>query len=964
LTGQDDQPQAAAGEQPGVSQGDQIFVGDIEQSEAVAIGRGARATINNYTEIIVKADSIEDLPPAPGEPPFKGLAYFTEQDADLFFGREELSDQIVNRLLKTRFLAVIGASGSGKSSLLRAGIIPRIRRKNWLIKIMTPTSRPLERLATLLTAEETSLSAADEMKEALVENPRALLLAANKMAARADAGNLLLVVDQFEELFTLCRDENERQRFVDSLLAAVAGEGALTILIGLRADFYDRCADYEGLRDLVSQQQEFIGPMRQEDLVRVIAEPAKRGGWQFVDGLVEQILEDVGREPGRLPLLSHALLETWELRRGTVMTLGGYRAAGGVEGAIAKTAENLLQNFDAGQLNIVEHIFLSLTELGQQAEDTRRIATRDELIRGESQESVAVVLEDLVRARLVTIDGEQVEVAHEALIRRWPRLGEWLEENRERLQFERQLRQDVQRWEVSDRDPGYLYRGSRLQQTLDWLNQQEEPLAVSEQEFIAASRAIVAEEEQRASQLQAAQKRQRLLLGVAAVLVVAVVVVAAYSLGAFNMFREPEQMQGGFNIAVALMEEGEGVPEDAGTAVSTRIGSGLEEALADFSEVEVWYDSPALRRSKNVVIGEVGPDGDPQQTPQAKAESLNADALIYGSIVPSGNSSVLQLQMYVKPKFGLNEPMILAGLYQFTQPVPLFDPLQPGLEIQKPVEGLAQMALGLNFSQLGQAEDALDHFQQAADLMPRSDIAYYFVGQEQFHLSDSDTGNAAERLDEAEAAFLRALDAFENARARSGLGVVSLDRAQALLDEAQAADCTAPAAAGTLQDALAELDAAQEQFLQIPNKPVEIDVAEYGGPITGIVHLNQAILHRIRANLYFCLGDLDSAMAESKAGLAELEAAEPDFQQVSYIRSLARLYQARGTLYHWLTFLAVQQQDDAGIEALQKGIQAYGQCLQQGELAPVDQYLQTVIIPLCEDGLAELEAAAAAAGVQ
>jgi tetratricopeptide (TPR) repeat protein len=956
LTTQKDKQEALTGEQPSESQGDRIDVGRIEHSGVVAIGRGARATINNYTEIIVQSDSIEDLPPVPGEPPFKGLAYFTEQDADIFFGREELSDQIAARLLKTRFLAVIGASGSGKSSLLRAGVIPRMRRKNWSIKVMTPTSRPLERLATILTGDDPSLTAADEMREALVQNPRALLLAANKLAARQDKGYLLLVVDQFEELFTLCHDEHERQLFIDNLLTAVAGEGAVTILIGLRADFYDRCADYEGLRDLVSRQQEFIGPMRQEDLVRVIAEPAKRGGWQFVDGLVEQILEDVGREPGRLPLLSHALLETWRLRRGTVMTLGGYRAAGGVEGAIAKTAENLLKNFDTEQMTIVEHIFLSLTELGQQAEDTRRIASKDELVRGERAENVDVVLEDLVRARLVTIDGEQVEVAHEALIRRWPRLEDWLDENRERLQFERQLSQDVQKWEASQRDPGYLYRGSRLQQTLGWLDQLDEPLSGSEQEFIDASRAVEAEEERRAEQLRSAQKRQRILIGVAVVLLIAVVAAGFFGQNLTALFREPGQMEGGFNIAVAVMEEGEGVPEGSGSAVSTRIGVSLEEALANFSDVEVWYDSPELRRSQNVVIGEVNPDNDPQQTPQAKAESLQADALIYGSIVQDGSSNVLQLQMYLKPQFGADVGN-MGGLYQFTEPIPLFDPLDPGLEIQKPVQALAQMALGLSFSQLGQADEALDHFQQAADLMPHSDMVHYFVGQELFHLANQDGDTAADHLDQAEAAFLRALDENENARARIGLGSVHLERAQALLDEAQTEDCTSADAAGVLQEVLAETDAAQAEFLEVPQRPLAIDLAEYGGPVNGIVHLDQGILQRIRANSHFCLGDSQTAISDLNSGLADLDVAEPDFQQVSYHRSLARLYQARGTLYHWLTFLLVQEQDDGSREALQKGIQALGQCLQQGELAPVDEFLQTVIIPLCEDGLAELQAA-------
>ena len=939
-----------------VPQGDQIEVGNIEQSDAVAIGRGARATINNYTEIIVKADSIEDLPPAPGEPPFKGLAYFSEEDANIFFGREELSDEIASRLQKTHFLAVIGASGSGKSSLLRAGVTPRMRRRHWLIKIMTPTAHPLERLATVLTADDSSLTAADEMRAVLDENPRALLLATNKIAGQADAGNILLIIDQFEELFTLCRDEKERRLFIDNLLAAVEGEGAVTILLGLRADFYDRCADYEGLRDLVSQKQVYIGPMRQEDLVRVIAEPAKRGGWQFVDGLVEQILEDVGKEPGRLPLLSHALLETWDRRRGTVMTLGGYREAGGVEGAIAKTAENTLKEFDQSELAIVEYIFLSLTELGEQAEDTRRIASRAELERGGRRDQVDVVLEDLVRARLVTIDGEQVEVAHEALIRRWPRLGEWLEENRERLRFERQLANDAQAWEKANRDAGYLYRGSRLQQAVAWQADLAGALSETEQAFLDAGRTAETEEQKRTKQLQSARTRQRLLVGLAGVLLIAVVLAVAIQQGWLRRLSAPGRMKNTYNIAVATMAEGEGVPEGSGSAVSERIGRSLESALDNIPAVLVWYDSPELRRQENVAIGVVEPDGEAEQTPQVKAEALNANVLIYGSVLPaegsaSGNTAVLQLGMYLAPRFDVDIGS-MAGLYQFTKPLPLYDALDPGLEIQNPVEALAQMGLGLSFSQLGQSQTALDHFRQAAALMPQSDMAHYFVGQELLHLSSSAGGDAAELYDEAEAAFTQALEAGDNARAQIGSGVVHLDRAQALLDAAQESDCTLPDAAATLHEALAESDAALEAFAEVPQRPVALDMVDYGVPASGIRHLDEAIVYRINADIYYCLGDLKKSLDEAQRGLAALETAEPDFQEVSYTRSLARLYQLRGRLYHGLTFLLVQNED-----ARTKGIQAYGQCLQQAELDLKDSYLQDVIAPLCSKRLAELEAA-------
>jgi energy-coupling factor transporter ATP-binding protein EcfA2 len=445
--------------------GDQITVGSIDGSEGVAIGQGARVEINRYTELIIRPDSFEDVPPAPGSPPYKGLAYFTEEDADNFFGREEVSGSIAAQLQKTAFLAVIGASGSGKSSLLRAGVVPQLRAQNWLVQLMTPTARPLLRLSNVLVREDSPLTAADELQSQLTTNTRALHLLANRLVAQSDHTKMVLIIDQFEELFTLCSDGDERKAFIDILLNALEERGTLTILIGMRADFYGRTAEFDGLRTLISKQQEFIGPLQQRDLVRVIAEPAKRGGWQFVEGLVEQILEDAGGEPGYLPLLSHALLETWDLRRGTVMTLGGYRAVGGVEGAIAQTAEDTLQKVDASQIPVVKHIFLSLTELGEGSEDTRRITTRAELGRIDVEDGVIDgLVEDLVRARLITVDGDTIQVAHEAIIRRWPRLRSWIDEDRERLSFNRRLTRAVEEWEENERQPDYLFRGARLSQ--------------------------------------------------------------------------------------------------------------------------------------------------------------------------------------------------------------------------------------------------------------------------------------------------------------------------------------------------------------------------------------------------------------------------------------------------------------------------------------------------------------------
>jgi hypothetical protein len=223
---------------------DQIAVGNISDSQAVAIGAGARATLNQYNEIIVKIDTLEDLPPAPGEPPYKGLAYFTEEDKDIFFGREKLSDHLANRLGDGRFLAVIGASGSGKSSLLRAGLIPRLRQRTWLIHIIKPGTHPLTALANSLTQDDDRLTAVKEFQDALFRDPDILHLAGGKLAARRSAERLLLAVDQFEELLTQCKDPVEQQAFVDNLLQAIKAQGATTILVSMRADFYDRITEF------------------------------------------------------------------------------------------------------------------------------------------------------------------------------------------------------------------------------------------------------------------------------------------------------------------------------------------------------------------------------------------------------------------------------------------------------------------------------------------------------------------------------------------------------------------------------------------------------------------------------------------------------------------------------------------------------------------------------------------------
>jgi WD40 repeat protein/class 3 adenylate cyclase len=452
--------------------------------------------------------------PTPGDPPFKGLQYFDEADYDLFFGRELLTAKLIDRLHESRFLSVIiGASGSGKSSLVRAGLIPRLRNEqnqDWQIFVITPTAHPLEALARELTRDSESVTATATLIDDLMQDPRSLSLFLTRQNHKR---HRLLVIDQFEELFTLCRDEFEREALIDNLLTTLnQDKDTFTLVLTLRADFYAHLAQYPELREAVAKHQEYIGPMSMEELRRAIEEPAKRGHWAFEPGLVDLILRDVGDEPGALPLLSHALLETWKRRAGHTLTLKGYADAGGVHGAIANTAEGVYQSLSSEEQAIARDIFLRLTELGEGTEDTRRRASFEELMSDpETKDEVRRVLNVLADARLITLSEDSAEVAHEALIREWPTLREWLNQDREGLQLHRRLTEATHEWELLERDAGVLYRGLQLAQAREWAALHPHTLNAAEKDFVQASyeseqNDVAERETQRQRELTAAQK--------------------------------------------------------------------------------------------------------------------------------------------------------------------------------------------------------------------------------------------------------------------------------------------------------------------------------------------------------------------------------------------------------------------------------------------------------------------------
>ncbi len=452
--------------------------------------------------------------PAAGLPPYKGLFFFDEADAEWFFGREDLTSSLVERLSAQleaghRFLAVIGASGSGKSSVVRAGLIPALRWRQpssgWHIYVMTPTAHPLEALASVLSRDAPRAPSSRKLASDLVHHPQSLQTTLERISDEAGAKHALLVVDQFEELFTLCRSEGEQTAFIENLMtAAFQPDGTAIVIIVMRADFYAHCARFDLLRQALARHQEYIGPMTADQLRRAIEEPARRGHWEIEPGLVELLLHDVGAdadhppEPGALPLLSHALLETWQRRRGRTLTLSGYTASGGVRGAISETAEAVFHDqLDAQQRNIARQIFLRLTELGGDTStaDTRRRVSFDELVsRPEDRESVHEVLSTLADARLITTHQNVAEVAHEALIREWHTLRNWLEENREGLRLHRHITVTSQEWDASNHDPSILYRGARLAQALEWTAEHADDLNLLERSFLDASQTLAEKE--------------------------------------------------------------------------------------------------------------------------------------------------------------------------------------------------------------------------------------------------------------------------------------------------------------------------------------------------------------------------------------------------------------------------------------------------------------------------------------
>jgi class 3 adenylate cyclase len=455
--------------------------------------------------------------------PYKGLLAYQADDAAVFFGREELVDTLLARLATAPLLALVGASGVGKSSVLRAGLMAGVARgalsgsSTWRTVVLTPGARPLASLAGALAAVDGGDE--DTLAAMLADGSEGLAGAAGSLLGDSSPETRLVVaVDQLEELFTVCRDGSERARFVETLVhGATTPGGRVMGLLALRADFFGHCAAYPALAAVLDVATALVPPMREDELRSAVEGPGRVAGLRLEPGLTETLLRDAGGEPGALPLVSHALLETWRRREGRQLTLAGYRDSGGVHGAIARTAETVYRDGldDAGR-DIARRIFLRLTEPGEGTADTRRRVMLDELSTGDG-EATGEVLRTLADARLVTIGGHTAEFAHEALIREWPRLHGWLDEDRVGLRVHRHLTEAARAWSDADRDPDELYRGARLAAATEWAEAHDPELNPTEHEFLDASRDVRDREQrrevERIERQARANRRLRIQLG-------------------------------------------------------------------------------------------------------------------------------------------------------------------------------------------------------------------------------------------------------------------------------------------------------------------------------------------------------------------------------------------------------------------------------------------------------------------
>ncbi len=609
--------------------------------------------------------------------PYKGLRPFHESDYEDFFGREAVITKLLDRLRQVDddegppLLAVVGPSGSGKSSLIRAGLIPALRQgalpgsENWFIIQMLPGERPFEELGASLLG--IAIDPPDSLLDQLQMGRNGLLNALRECLPEKDS-KLLLVVDQFEEVFSQVEQERERALFLESLTQAVTDpHSPMTLVITLRADFFDRPLSYPQFGELLRDGMETMLPLSAEELGRAIALPCERVGVEVEPSLVTKIVSDVIDQPGSLPSLQYTLTEMFDQREGHTLTLQAYHEIGGVKKALSRRAEELYRGLDVTGQEAVRQLFLRLVRLGNITQNTRRRVLRSELeeIRlgaggalnipskgrsGSSPPQSTGIMKEVIdlygHYRLLTYDRDPntraptVEVAHEALLEKWERLQAWLEASREDMQLQSNLNLSAHEWREANREPSFLLRGSRLDLMEDWANRTDLILTLLESEFLEAS---LMERQRRRSDEIAREKREKklerrsrnFLRALVFVLAIATIIALVLTSLALNRGQIAQK-----NAATATVAQGQALNQAATATVAQGIAQ-MQAGLAALSaenarEQRAIAEAEADARATQQVIAE-------EQADFATSRELAASALNNMSIDPE-RSILLALQ--------------------------------------------------------------------------------------------------------------------------------------------------------------------------------------------------------------------------------------------------------------------------------------------------------------------------------
>jgi WD40 repeat protein/serine/threonine protein kinase len=478
--------------------------------------------------------------------PYKGLRAFEVNDAEDFFGRDTEAEDIIDSLEHASFMCVIGPGGSGKSSLVKAGVIPRIRQgaikgsKNWFISQMTPGATPAVSLSEALSG--VAVRSVDNLSEAIRQGDDTVTDTIRTLLP-GDNPHLLLFIDQFEELFTLCTDEQHRQHFLEVLHRLVTmDDNYVSVILTLRADFYDRPLQYTEFGQLMRQQTAVLLPLSVHNLEDVIRKPARRVNLTVAPELVAQLVEDVYKQPGALPLLQYTLTELYEQRNGDTLNLESYHKIGGISGALAQRAQTTYELFDEDEAATIRNLFLRMVTIEDRTPTRRRVRWQDMMTSSDSQAQMQRIIDTFAAHRLLTLDRDPVtrlptvEIAHEALIDAWDELQNWVTQNQMDLQRRKQVQEATRQWLNSGRDESYLAQGSRLAEFEHLLTHRIITLSDDERSYLQKSVAL----------RQRQKQRTRFIIGVLTVLLILA--------GGFGIIAYDRQQEASAARSTALQE--------------------------------------------------------------------------------------------------------------------------------------------------------------------------------------------------------------------------------------------------------------------------------------------------------------------------------------------------------------------------------------------------------------------------